>query len=352
MSFNAKRLVFAVMFVIVVFASLYADNLLVAEDKEIQYSSAESTTLALEKIQPVRTEWVTKPILPIPTEVIVNTNKARLGKKLFYEQNISRSKTTSCASCHNPSHGGGDGRRKSVLADGSLAQFNAPTVFNCSLNFRQFWDGRAATLEDQVRLMITSPLAMGLGWDDVIARLQTNTEYSAEFNQIYADGITANNVANAIAEFERSLITPNAPFDRYLRGERNAISKNEERGYHLFLRYGCVSCHQGVAVGGNMYGKIGAIRDYFTDPQTVKHEDLGRFNLTQKEKHRYQFKVSSLRNVAKTAPYMHDGSVATLEEAVQVMGYYNLGVDIPKPDAELITAFLKTLTGEYQGHPL
>lgn len=351
MSFNTKRLVFAAMFIAVVFASLYADNLLVAEDKEIRYSSTESTQLVT-KAQPARSEWVTKPIMPIPTDVVVNINKARLGKRLFYEQNISRDKTTSCASCHNPSNGGADGRRKSVLADGSLAQFNAPTVFNCSLNFRQFWDGRATSLEDQVKLMITSQSAMGLPWDDLIVRLQTDAEYQSEFNRIYADGITTNNVTNAIAEFERSLTTPNAPFDRYLRGERNAISKNEEQGYRLFLRYGCASCHQGIAVGGNMYGKMGAIRDYFTASRAATLADFGRFNLTQKEQHRYQFKVSSLRNVAKTAPYMHDGSIATLEEAVQVMGYYNLGVEIPKSDAELITAFLKTLTGEYQGHPL
>ena len=189
---------------------------------------------------------------------------------------------------------------------------------------------------------------MGSTWDEVIAKLEQDAVYRRDFVDIYPEGIRPSTVKDAIATFERSLITPNGKFDRFLRGEKHALDAEELAGYELFKNLGCVSCHQGMNVGGNMYEKMGLFGDYFATRGNVQKVDYGRYNITRNEEHRYEFRVPSLRNVALTAPYFHDASASTLEQAVVMMGKYQLGVDLSKDEANKIVRFLDTLTGIYQ----
>jgi cytochrome c peroxidase len=168
---------------------------------------------------------------------------------------------------------------------------------------------------------------------------------------VFSDGLTAANVRTALLEYERSLVTPNAPFDRYLRGDTHAISERAKQGYALFKTYGCASCHQGMAVGGNMLQRVGVMHDYFGDRGSVTPADLGHFSVTHLERDRYVFRVPSLRNVALTAPYFHDGTAATLEKAITTMARYQLGRELEDEDVALLAEFLRTLTGEYRGKP-
>jgi cytochrome c peroxidase len=190
---------------------------------------------------------------------------------------------------------------------------------------------------------------MGADWETVVATLAKDETYPAAFAALYPDGITQANVTNAIAEYESYLVTP-SPFDRYLRGERDAIPELARQGYETFKAVGCTSCHTGQNVGGTMYQKMGLVRDYFADRGEPTEADLGRFNATHAESDRYFFKVPTLRNVALTAPYLHDGSRQTLEETVQVMGRYQLGRELTDEQVKQIVAFLNTLTGELPEH--
>ena len=228
-----------------------------------------------------------------------------------------------------------------------LGNVNSPTVYNSGLLFRQFWDGRAETLEDQIDGPVQNPIEMGNLWPDVVAKLYQDPKYPELFNAIYQDGITRENIKDAIAEFERSLITPNSPFDRFLKGDNDAISEHEKRGYQLFKKYGCISCHQGVAVGGNMFQIFGVINSYFELRGNITKADLGRFNVTGNPLDKHSFKVPSLRLAALTPPYLHDGNAATLREAVDIMFKFQLGREAPDEDKEAIVAFIKTLVGEH-----
>lgn len=289
-----------------------------------------------------------EPITPIPMEIRLDARKVALGRRLFHDPQLSSDNTISCAHCHNLANGGVDGLPRSFGIGGKEGKINAPTVFNSGFNFRQFWDGRAATLEDQIAFPMNNPLEMGSTWDEVIAKLEQDAVYRRDFAAIYPEGIRPSTVKDAIATFERSLITPNGKFDRFLRGDKHALDEDELAGYVLFKNLGCVSCHQGMNVGGNMYEKLGLFGDYFAHRGNVQEVDYGRYNVTRNEEHRYEFRVPSLRNVALTAPYFHDASVATLEQAVVVMGKYQLGVDLSKDEIAKLVKFLGTLTGIYQ----
>lgn len=293
------------------------------------------------------------PIVPIP-DVIPNldSKKVALGNLLFHEVSLSRDNTIACAGCHQLTRGGADGLKYSAGVNGQLSGVNAPTVFNSAFNFRQFWNGRAKTLEEQIAGPIHNPLEMGSNWAEVIAKLKKDSAYVKAFSENYRTGITANNIAHAIAAFIRSLITPNARFDKYLKGNADAITSYELSGYVLFTSYGCIACHQGVNIGGNMYEKLGIMRDYFKERGNVTEHDLGRYALTKNPDDMYVFKVPGLRNIALTSPYLHDGTAKTLGEVVIIMGKYQLGVDLPNEDVSKIVAFLHTLTGEYNGKPL
>lgn len=289
---------------------------------------------------------------PLPERVELDESKVVLGEKLFNEVRLSANDTVSCASCHTLLRGGVDNLYRSVGVNGAQGEVNAPTVFNSGLNFVQFWDGRVLSLESQIEGPVNQPKEMASNWEQVIGKLLQDSNYPKQFSKIYRDGITPANIKDAIATFERSLLTPNSRFDKFLRGDRAAISVQEKHGYELFQSYGCATCHQGVNLGGNMFEKMGLMGDYFADRGHLTLADNGRFNLNHNPDSMHEFRVPSLRNVALTAPYFHDGNAKTLEDAIAVMAKYQLGRPMPKADLEAIAAFLRTLTGEFEGKPL
>lgn len=293
-----------------------------------------------------------EPITPLPQAMALDARVVGLGRRLFHDTRLSADGSVSCASCHDLARGGTDRRGRSRGIGGAEGAINAPTVFNSGFNFRQFWDGRADSLEEQVDGPLQHPAEMGSSWPQALGRLAEDASYRNEFAAVYPDGITPANLRSALATFERSLVTPNSRFDRFLRGEAGALDEAERAGYRLFKQIGCSSCHQGVNIGGNSYQRLGVMADYFAVRGGISEADLGRFNVTGREEDRYFFKVPSLRNVALTAPYLHDGSAKTLDEAVVIMARYQLGLRLSAADVGRIVAFLRTLTGEYQGRML
>lgn len=275
---------------------------------------------------------------PLPLEMEVDEPKAALGKKLFFDPILSKDNTISCATCHNLENGGDDNLKFSFGIKGQEGIINSPTVYNAVFNFRQFWDGRAKDLAEQALGPIENPVEMGNTFPNLIKTLY-GTPYKKAFEAIYPDGITKANIVNAIAEFEKALITPNAPFDRYLRGDQKAITDDAKAGFSLFQKKGCISCHHGINVGGNLYNKFGIMED-------AKSADFGRYNVTKRERDKFYFKVPSLRNIARTTPYFHDGRTGDLTEAVKIMAMYQLGRSITDEEVEKIVAFLISLTGE------
>lgn len=294
-------------------------------------------------------EASSEPITPIPLEIKLDRARLELGRRLFHDMRLSGDGTLSCASCHDLDRGGAGLEAYSRGVGGRLGEVNVPTVFNSGFNFRQFWDGRAATLEEQVDGPINNPVEMASNWPHVLDQLKKDVDYPRAFAAIYPDGICVDSVKDAIATFERSLYTPNSRFDRFLRGDRTALNEDEQAGYRSFKELGCVSCHQGMNVGGNLYEKMGVMEDYFTVRGNITEADQGRYNLTGIEEQRFEFKVPSLRNVALTAPYFHDGSAATLEDAARMMAKHQLGIELSEHQQRQIAAFLRTLTGEYPG---
>lgn len=295
-----------------------------------------------------------EPITPIPTELNLNTDKVTLGETLFHDVRLSKDGTISCASCHDLKQGGTDRKRFSNGVGGAVGGRNSPTVYNSGLNFRQFWDGRAESLEDQIDGPTHHPKEMASNWKQIIAVVKSDNGYRTQFGALYSDGITVPNIKDVIATFERSLVTPNSPFDRYLRGDAAALTSAALRGYQLFKSYGCVACHQGVNVGGNMYQVIGVMRDFMAERGTASgtNNDVGRIAVTGKKTDLHKFRVPSLRLAAITPPYFHDGSIPTLESAIDVMARYQLGRSIPTQDRGLIIEFLVSLVGTYKGEQL
>jgi cytochrome c peroxidase len=285
------------------------------------------------------------PIIPLVAPRL-DAAKIALGERLFSDRRLSHDDTISCANCHDLKRAGTDRRAVSIGIHGAIGQINAPTVYNSGFNIKQFWDGRADTLEAQIDGPLTMDSEMGSSWPEALAKLRRDPEYLSSFGQIYRDGVGAENVKDALATFERSLVTVDSRFDRFLRGQANAITADERRGYELFKSYGCATCHQGANVGGNMFQTLGIMGNYFGDRGHVIAADYGRYNVTKLEEDRFQFRVPSLRLAVLTAPYFHDGSVKTLDEAIDIMAKYQLGREIPDTDRELIIAFLATLPGE------
>lgn len=281
-------------------------------------------------------------ITPIPDSIPYNKEKAMLGKQLYMDTTLSADGKVSCNTCHDTKTFGVDNQVFSTGINGVMdTPFNSPTTFNAAFNFVQFWNGRAKDLADQARAPFTNPQEMGLNDEaEVIKIIEQNPDYEAKFKKIYGE-INMDNIADAIAEFEKTLITPNAPFDRYQKGDENAISEAAKRGWNAFKTNGCVACHQGQNIGGTMYQKIGIFEPY------PNQENLGRYEITKVESDKMVFKVPSLRNIAKTAPYYHDGSIPTLDACVQFMAYYQLGKFLDQQTVEDIVAFLESLTGEY-----
>ena len=272
-----------------------------------------------------------------------------LGKRLFFDTRFSRDNKVSCGSCHDFAKGGADGRQRSPGVDGRSSPINSPTVFNTGFNFRQLWNGKADSLQEQVDMSIVNPNVFDSNWDSVLGKLGKDAALVREFRNAYPDGLTRRNVTDALVVFERSLITPSR-FDAYLRGNADAITAEEKQGYAKFKSYGCVACHQGVNVGGNMFQVFGVVRPYLDKDGTAQEADLGRYQVTRRESDKYVFKVPGLRNVALTAPYFHNASARTLEEAVDVMIKYQVGRTAPQEDKALIVKFLHTLTGTLPPH--
>lgn len=284
-----------------------------------------------------------EPVLPLPDAVPFDAAKAHLGRQLFHDTRLSGDQTRSCASCHDLSRHGVDGRPVSLGVQNRPGTMNAPSVFNSGFNFVQFWDGRAASLEEQVDGPIHNPVEMDSNWTEVLSRLNQDPQMVQQFQTAFSDQIRIEHIRSALAEFQRSLVTADSRFDRYLKGDTEAITPFELNGYQLFKAYGCTACHQGQLLGGNLYATMGQFGNYFEDRGHISRRDLGRFNLTNKSHHRHQFKVPSLRNSAVTGPYFHDGSVTSLYEVVRIMGRYQLGREIPPEDVAQIVAFLISL---------
>lgn len=268
-----------------------------------------------------------------------------LGQKLYDEKALSINDTQSCASCHSIEVGGDD-PNDTPTSEGALGEFgdrNTPTVLNAGFHFRQFWDGRAADLAEQAKGPILNPVEMAMESEEqVVEKLSQMENYVLEFAQVFPEeknAITYDNIAHAIAAFERTLITRDR-FDGYLNGDNSALSPKEKEGLELFVDVGCTVCHNGPAIGGNSYQKMGAIHPY------EGISDAGRFDVTKKEEDRFFFKVPSLRNIAETAPYFHDGKIASLHDAVQQMAHMQIDVTLDNEETEKIVSFLKSLSGK------
>ena len=299
-------------------------------------------------------ERANEPVRPIDKVLPYDEAKAALGYELFHDKRLSVDNTVSCASCHELDNAGVDNHQYSHGVNDQLGGVNAPTVYNAVYNFVQFWDGRAVTLADQAAGPPLNPVEMASpSFEDIIAKLNADKKFAAEFKKVYPDGITQANITNAIEEFERTLITPDSRFDKWLLGNDAAITAEELEGYELFKKYDCATCHVGPNLGGLSYELMGLRRHYFAERGLeLTHEDNGRYKETQNERDRHRFKVPGLRNVEHTWPYYHDGTRETLEDAVRDMGYYQSGVELTDAEVDKITAFLKTLTGEYKGVPI
>lgn len=279
-----------------------------------------------------------QPIVPVAT----NAAMAELGKKLFFDPRLSRSGFISCNSCHNLSLGGSDNLPTSIGDHWQQGPINAPTVLNSSLNVAQFWDGRAADLKAQAGGPIANPGEMAFSHILAVGVLESIPAYVNEFAQVFGrPRIDIDQVTQAIAEFEKTLTTPNSRFDQWLLGKPDALSVEELAGYTLFRESGCVGCHNGPAVGGNSFQKMGIVERY-----AAQSPAQGRSAVTGKDADRFNFKVPTLRNVELTYPYFHDGAANTLTEAVDTMGRLQLGRKFLPEENARIVAFLKTLTGD------
>lgn len=278
-------------------------------------------------------------ITPIEIPKNINEQKATLGKELFFDTKLSKDNTVSCATCHILEDGGDDNMKFSFGIKGQEGNINAPTVFNSVYNFRQFWNGRSADLAAQAKEPIINPIEMGNTHENAVATLKKERSYQEKFQKIYQNGITIDNIADAIAEFEKKLVTPDAPFDLYLKGDESAIDEDTKRGYELFKSKGCIACHNGINVGGNLYSKFGAM-------YSAGSKSTGRFEVTGKEEDKFFFKVPSLRNIEKTAPYLHDGRTESLKGAIAIMSNLQLGREISADEIRLIEKFLISLTGK------
>lgn len=283
-----------------------------------------------------------EPIQPIEPAKISNPTKVELGKQLFFDPRLSRSGFISCNSCHNLSMGGSDNLQTSIGHNWQQGPINSPTVLNSSMNLAQFWDGRAADLKEQAGGPIANPMEMAFTHNLAIDVLSSIPQYVESFKAVYGkEQITIDEVTDAIAAFEETLVTPNSRFDLWLKGDKEALNETELAGYQLFKEVGCTACHNGTAVGGNSFQKMGLI-----EPYSTQNPAEGVAGLTGNDADRMKFKVPTLRNVELTYPYFHDGAYWNLEEAVDVMARLQLGRELSKEQVAQITAFLKTLTGE------
>lgn len=323
------------------------------DDRAILLNWIKTTREEQNAKSPVSDALKNQAVQPIYTQFETEKDKVELGFALFHDPRLSLNNTISCASCHGLDSGGVDQLKTSTGVGGAKGPINAPTVFNSVYNIHQFWDGRAADLQEQAGGPPLNPIEMASGsWNEIIQKLNEDSALKAKFDQIYPEGITEHSITNAIAEFEKTLITPNSRFDQFLKGQEDALTPEEKEGYVLFNKYKCSTCHAGEAMGGESFEYMGLKDDYFNQRGDLKDVDLGRYNVTKNEFDKHKFKVPTLRNIELTAPYFHDGHVTNLHDAVAAMAKYQVGVTLTNDEINKITAYLKTLTGEFNGKPL
>lgn len=288
------------------------------------------------------------PLEPQPVKGVESTPAlVELGKELYFDPRLSQSHNISCNTCHQIGLGGMDGLSTSIGHRWQKGGRNAPTVLNAVFNIAQFWDGRAADLKAQAGGPIQNPIEMGITHEHAIEMLKGIPDYAQRFQAAFPndkDPITMPNVVTAIAAFEATLTTPNAPFDRYLRGDQNALTAEQKEGLRLFISTGCASCHSGINVGGQKYAPFGVVEKPGAD--ILPPNDRGRFAVTKSVSDEYVFRVPALRNVELTAPYFHSGQVWDLTQAVGIMATDQLGKQLNDADVAKIVAFLKSLTGD------
>ena len=308
---------------------------------------------------------------PIPANNLMTPAKIELGKQLYFDRRLSKSGAISCNSCHNVMSGGDDGRAASVGHEGKLGARSSPTVWNAAFLSVQFWDGRAASLEEQAKGPLVNPVEMAMDNHDlVVKRVAAIPGYQTQFKSVFGTAaeksdsnkatakvehkITIDEIAQAIATYERTLITPKSPFDRFLKGDKKALNASAQRGMQLIQTVGCIACHSGALFAGpalppgvGFYQKfpLFAGSEYETRYELTK--DLGRFNVTQKPEDKNFWRVPTWRNIALTAPYFHNGKVQTLDEAVRVMAKTQLNKTLPQTEVTDIVEFLNSLTGEF-----
>ncbi len=276
-------------------------------------------------------------INPIPKTIPINLKKAKLGYLLFIDPNLSRDKKIACISCHKPNEGWADKNPVSIGVFGKKGYIQSPTILNSGFNFRQMWNGKAKDLKDQVKFPLNNHHEMDFPPKKVEKYINSIPKYKKMFLEIYNKSpVTFEMIADAIAEFEKGMITPDSKFDLYLK-RKTKLTKIEKEGYKLFKIKGCIICHNGVNIGGNTYQRFGALNEY-------KNCQGDRYEITHDPFDKCVYKVPTLRNIALTAPYFHDGSAKNLEDAIQTMAYYNLGYYLEKDKVKAIEAFLKTLT--------
>jgi cytochrome c peroxidase len=295
---------------------------------------------------------------PVPNDNPMTPAKIELGKQLFFDPRLSKDGTVSCNSCHNVMASGTDNRPVSVGVEAQKGGRSAPTVWNAAFLTTQFWDGRAASLEEQAKGPILNPIEMGMpNPKEVVSRIKAIPGYVKQFENVF-DGknpVNYDNIAKAIAAFERTLITPDSPFDRYIKGEKSAMSDEAKRGMNLVKKVGCTSCHTGpnfagpanMAMGEGFFQKFPTFPGSKYDKKYDLMADTGLASVTKKNEDKHMWRVPTWRNVALTAPYFHNGSVHTLDEAVRVMAKTQLNKELKEKEVKDIVAFLKSLTGEF-----
>jgi len=317
-----------------------------------------ATALAALSMSVAAVEWQALPSkAPEPASNPTTPAKVELGKMLYHDPRLSSNGVVSCNSCHNVMAGGDDSRPGSIGVKNQVGGRGAPSVYNSAFNSVQFWDGRAPSLEAQAKGPVTNPGEMGMkSWDEVVARLKQMPEYNKAFASAFGseDDVTADNAAKAIAAYERTLITPNSAFDRYVTGDKSALNEQQVRGMNTFAELGCVGCHAGPAFNGPQLpegtGFYQKFPTFANDEMEAKYNfsaDNGRYEATKNDADRHFFKVPTLRNIALTAPYFHNGKVERLDEAVRVMAKTQLNKELSGEQVADIVSFLNGLTGQF-----
>jgi len=275
----------------------------------------------------------------------LNKDRVNLGRILFHDKRLSKDNTISCSSCHIIKEGGDDNIPVSVGVDGQKSSLNSPSILYAALNFKQFWDGRVDDLETQVLSPLQNPNEMGSNLVELLAKLKQDKQMVEYFKKAFNEPISIKNFAISLSDFIKSLAKPNSKFDKYL-DKKLDLSRAEKKGYKKFVEFGCIACHQGQAIGGNMYQQLGVIKSYFSEKEKYLKKNQGLYSLTKDKDDLNVFKVPSLRNVTVTAPYLHDGSIQNLAEMLKIMGRHQLGIEINHQDINDIINFLGTLKSE------